>query len=1125
MTTGHTEKQDTPADLLLLHRRQGHAHNPHGCIDCQMGKMQARKTPFNTPTDTISSAPAGFRIAGDMKGPLRPDVNGNMWHLVLVDMDSKQGYIHSLPSKHSAGAKLGVQKFWATLKKTTGSEMGISLFHSDDGKEFMGDLDEFLLSMGVTRTNTGGYAAKYNVIVEQRIKTLLGRMRANLHMALRENDYYEELAGAALQHANHLVNVIPWTNGKCPHETLTGKPYVMDKADSVFGCLVLMYIKKELRRSASTPVATMGIYVGRADDVPGGIWVVPIGYDAAVNRWVLDKPTISVDHKLYEGFFPLRTQPKEAGRTRTLDEFMESTQPWFPHESLGSDGQQEVPAKSVTTGAVVHEVERILDRRRKKKQFEYYVQWKGYDAADNTWEPERNLADYGSRTLLQEFNAVYENKHLKSNLCSAKNDDPAGRTTCLMEAAQEVHVLDADAQDHAEMESAQSRKGKRREWAHRANLAQWHAESAAQWITSYATQLSPRPPLQPPARPTENTASPADLPFATSPVPVKYKDPVKQYTHAQTVASWCLPKAQEPSLRKQPEPRSHEPLREPDYHVSHGMEAPGVPLDPDEPGGEVYETVKQLMQIQNIAGDPKDFIPGYKKELETVTKMRLKEVSPEVAKYVRAKKLAVRLRMLLEVKRDMRRKGRLVLQGFRAPSWWRIGSTDSPVVATAGLRAMIFRRDKTAGNREILSQFDFDVAFLQANGFAVNEPTRHVSYRPHPGYPEKIYELTGPLYGSDDAPMRFFNTVAQWLIAMGFTQGKNDPCMFMHETTGVQVGLHVDDGLVRGTQTAVDSFYTDLAVRFKYKPPKFLSQTTQLEFCGFVISESQDEKGRMVRTMDCTKEVEKLIDLAGVSIPHIKKVKCPMPDGSEIASDSTPLGSLEATFYRSTVGQIQYFAHIIRYDVAHAVSRLGQYSQHPTEGAYKALKRVIGYLATCSTANFQLKGYVEGGPDSIEIYSDSDHGGDKHLTTRSQSGVIITLNGVPVHWRSSRQPVTAISSAEAEIYALAEAVKCGRLFNWRCEEMGMQVQWPLTILVDNTQAITFQKGTCVNSKLRGTFVMRRAFVGELRNTQEIDTKHISREKNHADMFTHCQPSGPYNQGVHRLQNAYREFGG
>ena len=721
-----------------------------------------------------------------------------------------------------------------------------------------------------------------------------------------------------------------------------------------------------------------------------------------------------------------------------------------------------IPARSVTKATGVYEVDKILDRKRTKKGFHYYVQWKGYEASENTWEPARHFHDYGSRKLKEKFDAAYDKKHVQVHLCSAKNDDPAGRTTRLVEGAQDT--LAAYAQDRAGSESDQSRQGKRREWSQRNNLAKhnahratvWHAESAAKWITSYAAQRSSR-----------------DI--------------------------------------------------DTNHRTSAGTEALLVLGVHEEQGGEIYETVQRLMTQQGIAGDPKDFIPAYKKELETVTTMRLKEVSPEVAKYVRAKKLAVRLRMILDVKKDMRRKGRLVLQGFRAPSWWRVGSTDSPVVATAGLRVLIFRRDKQAGRREILSQFDFDAAFLQANGFADTEPTRHVSYKPHPGYPEQIYELTGPLYGSDDAPMRFFNTVAPWIIGMGFTQGQNDPCMFTNETTGVQVGLHVDDGLVRGTETEVEAFYTDLAVRFRFKPPKFLSQTTQLEFCGFVISEYQDEHGRLLRTMDCTKEVEKLSALAGVSIPNIRKVKCPMPDGSEIASDSTPLGSLEATFYRSTVGQIQYFAHIVRYDVAHAISRLGQYSQHPTEGAYKALKRVLGYLA--STANFQLKGYADGGLDTIEIYCDSDHGGDKHLTTRSQSGVIITLNGVPVHWRSSRQPVTALSSAEAEIYALAEAVKCGRLFNWRCEEMGMKVQRPLTILVDNTQAITFQKGTCVNSKLRGTFDMRRAFVGELRNTQEIDTKHISREMNLADVLTHCQPSGPYNQGVQRVQNSYRTFGG
>ena len=67
------------------------------------------------------------------------------------------------------------------------------------------------------------------------------------------------------------------------------------------------------------------------------------------------------------------------------------------------------------------------------------------------------------------------------------------------------------------------------------------------------------------------------------------------------------------------------------------------------------------------------------------------------------------------------------------------------------VRALIFRRDRVNGQHEILSQFDFDVAFLQADQFGEDERVKHVTYRPHPGYPDEIYELTGPLYGSDDA--------------------------------------------------------------------------------------------------------------------------------------------------------------------------------------------------------------------------------------------------------------------------------------------------------------------------------------------------------------------------------------
>jgi hypothetical protein len=420
----------------------------------------------------------------------------------------------------------------------------------------------------------------------------------------------------------------------------------------------------------------------------------------------------------------------------------------------------------------------------------------------------------------------------------------------------------------------------------------------------------------------------------------------------------------------------------------------------------------------------------------------------------------------------------------------------------------------------VLSAFDFETAFLQADSFGAGARIKHVKFRPHPGYPEEVFELTGPLYGSGDAPMRFFNTVAPWLISMGVTQGKNDPCLFSNAETGVCVGLHVDGGLVRGTVEAQASFYEGLALRFKFKTPTYLTETQPLKFVGMTVSEYTNEGGQLCRSIDCTKDTMSLLEAAAVSAPEMKVriVKCPMPDSSEIASNATELGSLEATFYRMAVGQIQYLSHMVRYDVAHAVSRLGQYNQKPTEGSRLALMRVLGYMG--GSADFKIEGTVEGEPDKIAVYSDSDHGGDKHLTTRSQSGTMILLNGVPVHWRSSKQPVTALSSAEAEIYALSEAIKSGRLFQWRCEEADMKVEWPMNVMVDNTQSISFQQGTCVNSKLRGTFDMRLKWVGEVKNTKEAQAVYVPRGDNCADVLTHCLSSGNFNRGIDRIKQQH-----
>ena len=52
-----------------------------------------------------------------------------------------------------------------------------------------------------------------------------------------------------------------------------------------------------------------------------------------------------------------------------------------------------------------------------------------------------------------------------------------------------------------------------------------------------------------------------------------------------------------------------------------------------------------------------------------------------------------------------------------------------------------------------------------------------------------------------------------------------------------------------------------------------------------------------MRSIDYQQDTAKLVELAGIAVPDMRQVKCPMPDGFEIESDNTALGTLEATFY------------------------------------------------------------------------------------------------------------------------------------------------------------------------------------------------------------------------------------
>ena len=137
------------------------------------------------------------------------------------------------------------------------------------------------------------------------------------------------------------------------------------------------------------------------------------------------------------------------------------------------------------------------------------------------------------------------------------------------------------------------------------------------------------------------------------------------------------------------------------------------------------------------------------------------------------------------------------------------------------------------------------------------------------------------------------------------------------------------------------------------------------------------------------------------------------------------------------------------------------------------------------------------------------------------SGRVTLLNQVPVDWAAKRQAVTADSPAAAEILALSEAVKAGRLFMWRCRDSGMDVggaEPQVTMHTDNRQAKSYAEATCVNTRMGGTFDRKEDWVKELRDAGCVQVEHIRSSENIADLFTKPFSSGNFNRLVKLIQS-------
>ena len=526
---------------------------------------------------------------------------------------------------------------------------------------------------------------------------------------------------------------------------------------------------------------------------------------------------------------------------------------------------------------------------------------------------------------------------------------------------------------------------------------------------------------------------------------------------------------------------------------------------------QVEEAVGRLLRRQRLPGEVSEYVEGYNTELEHMLSRRLRLLEPQEEMRVRVTDQIVPLRMLLESKKDGRKKARLVLQGFKEPREWDVDSNVSPVASSSTIRSLVF----CGGSQtDVLSSIDVSVAFLQSAEYGEDEPPRYVSYKPYQGAKEYVFQLRGPVYGQRSAPRAWYRTISEWMVnSQKFDQGKDEPCVFRHPDTGFTVVLFCDDFLCRGSVEETRKFYDRLMTDFQCKDPTYLDTDQPITFTGIRIGQVETG-GQTVYTMDQESDMLEFLAQKGLDGERLRDN--PMADRKTLLNKE-PINENMQSWCRSVVGGLHYYARGTRWDISFPVSRIGVCMEPPTAGTVAAIEHLAGYLRKHS--GFRLVGKKNPGVDDYTAMCDASFCGDSELTSKSQTGVLGCLNGVPIHWRSNRQPKTVLSPTVAEIYALSVGVNDARLMGWVLKECGAEAgAVEIQVGTDSTGAKSFKEDTCPTSKIRGNFSYREDWVQELKDENEIKITKVEARNMIADIMTKCYETYKYKARVEQIRD-------
>ena len=449
--------------------------------------------------------------------------------------------------------------------------------------------------------------------------------------------------------------------------------------------------------------------------------------------------------------------------------------------------------------------------------------------------------------------------------------------------------------------------------------------------------------------------------------------------------------------------------------------------------------------------------------------------------------------------RVSRFKACLVAQGYAQKYGIDYDEAFAPVVRFSSIRTLLAFAIQ---NNMVVHQMDVVTAFLNGKldeNIYMRQPEGYVQ----PGKEHLVCKLQKSLYGLKQSPRCWNIALREKLEKLGFAQISADPCIFVKKgETLVIIAVHVDDLIILAENDAeMEEIKKILKAEFK------MTDLGELQYYVGVSVIQDKQNGRV--WLHQKQYVNKIIQKFGQA--EAKTVATPADMNVKLTKEDGVSKPVDPTQYQSIIGSLLYLAVATRPDIAYVVGVFSKFCSKPSEAHLTAAKRVLRYLK--GTQDFGLK-YEGSVNESLKVYADADWAGDVDDRHSTSGNACIMANGA-VSWMSKKQPVVALSTAEAEYVSLCFATQEAIWLRQLLTDIGQPAADATVIWEDNQAAISLAKNPVSHARTKHIDT-RYHFIREELQNGVIALKYISTKQMVADILTKPLPKTLFMELRHAL---------